>query len=65
MYRDSHMIKLIDISSAKIAHDISHCIENLAILKVIVSCTIVIKFKFLNLEVLFSPILGVLFSIIK
>ena len=61
MYRDSHMIYLIDISSAKIAHDISHCIENLAILKIIVSCTIVVKFNFLNLEVLFSTIFEVLF----
>ena len=61
MYRDSHMIYLIDISSAKIAHDISHCIENLATLKIIVSCTIVVKFNFLNLEVLFSTIFEVLF----
>ena len=52
------MIKLIDISSAKIAHDddIFYCIENLAILKIIAVCTIVVKFNFLNLEVLFSTI---------
>ena len=48
-----------------IAHDISHCIENLAILKIVVSCTIVVKFNFLNLEVLFSTIFGVLVLIIK
>ena len=59
------MIYLIDISSAKIAHDISHCIENLAILKIIVSCTIVVKFNFLNLEVLFSTIFEVLFFLLS
>ena len=59
------MIYSIDISSAKIAHDISHCIENLAILKIIVSCTIVVKFNFPKLEVLFSITFEVLFLIIK
>ena len=44
---------------------ITHCIEDLAVLKIIVSCTVVVKFNFLNLEVLFSTIFGVLFLIIK